>query len=175
MAWCGSGRQQTAPWARRAKGGHVGPNPTDRGKSGTKRSLLVDGDGGPLSVVVAGANVNDFKLLRGTIGSLVVERSGCEQHLSLDKGYDNIEGEQEARSNGYVPHIRRIAEEKLDSKGHKRLPARRWVVERAFAWLSKRRALLARYEKKAANYLGLLQLACLLLWFRRYRRLAVLR
>ena len=35
----------------------IGPNPTDRGKAGTKRSLLVDGEGGPLSIVVAGARV----------------------------------------------------------------------------------------------------------------------
>src|SRR5688572_13493554 len=41
----------------------VGPNPTDRAKMGVKRSLLVEADGGPLSVVVAGANVPDFKLL----------------------------------------------------------------------------------------------------------------
>lgn len=34
----------------------TGPNPTDRAKSGTKRSLLVDGKGVPLSVSVDGAN-----------------------------------------------------------------------------------------------------------------------
>jgi len=67
-----------------------------------------------------------------------------------------------------------ISEEKLDETGKKALPARRWVVERTFAWLSKCRALLVRYEKKAANYLGLIQLACLLLCFRRYHRLTVL-
>lgn len=75
-------------------GDHVGPNPTDRGKAGTKRSLLVDGDGSPLGVVVAGANVNDFKLLQATIESIVVERPACEQHLCLDKGYDNAERER---------------------------------------------------------------------------------
>ena len=66
-------------------------------------------------------------------------------------------------------------EEKLDEAGEKRLPARRWVVERTFAWLSKCRAILVRFEKKDSNYLGLLQLACLLIWFRRYHRLAILR
>ena len=40
----------------------IGPNPTDRGKAGTKRSLLVDGEGGPLSIVVAGANVHETPL-----------------------------------------------------------------------------------------------------------------
>ena len=38
-------------------GKKTGKNPTDRGKKGTKKSLLTDGDGGPLGVVIAGANV----------------------------------------------------------------------------------------------------------------------
>ena len=46
-----------------------------------------------------------------------------------------------------------------------------WVVERTLSWLSKCRALLVRYDKKAQNYLGLLQLACALLWFRRMLRI----
>ncbi len=124
--------------------------------------------------MVAGANVNDFKLLRSTIESVVVRRPECEQHLCLDKGYDNPVGREETVAHGYIPHIRRIGEEKLDETGRKALPARRWVVERTFAWFSKCRALLVRYEKKARNYLGLIQLACMLLWFRRYHRLTVL-
>ena len=150
----------------------IGPNPTDRGKAGTKRSILVEGDGGPLSAVVAGANVNDFKLLGATIEAAVVERPSGEQHLCLDKGYDNPVGRSQTADHGYIPHIRRIGEEKLDSQGVKRYPARRWVVERTLAWLSKCRTILVRYEKKAANYLGLVHLACMLLWFRRYYRLA---
>ena len=52
----------------------IGPNPTDRGKAGIKRSLLVDGQGGPLSITVAGANVHDAKLLEATLDAIVVER-----------------------------------------------------------------------------------------------------
>lgn len=124
--------------------------------------------------MVAGANVNDHKLLRATIESVVVERPSSRQHLCLDKGYDNGEGEITALINGYVPHIRRIGEEKLDSRRRRTRKAHRWVVERTFAWLSKCRGLLTRYEKKARNYLGLLQLASLLLWYRRYHKLTVL-
>ena len=40
------------------------------------------------------------------------------------------------------------------------------------AWLAKGRAILVRWDKQACNYLGLLKLACALLWFRRYHRLA---
>ena len=59
--------------------------------------------------------------------------------------------------------------------GEPRFPARRWVVERTLAWLSKCRALLVRYDKRAANFLALLQFACALLWFRRLHRLSLLR
>ena len=52
----------------------IGPNPTDRAKNGVKRSLLVEADGGPLAVVVAGANVHDTKLLEATLEAIVVER-----------------------------------------------------------------------------------------------------
>jgi putative transposase len=52
----------------------VGPNPTDRGQKGTKKSVVVDGDGGPLGVVIAGANVLERQLLRATIEAIVVER-----------------------------------------------------------------------------------------------------
>ena len=115
----------------------IGPNPTDRGKAGTKRSLLVDGEGGPLSIVVAGATVHDAKLLEATLDAIVVERPQPTeeepQHLCLDKGYDNPSGRGAAAGHGYREHIRRIGEEKLDASGDKRYPARRWVVERTLA------------------------------------------
>ena len=48
---------------------------------------------------------------------------------------------------------------RLSRKGQQKYPPRRWVVERTFGRLSKCRGLLARYEKKSENYLGLLQFA----------------
>jgi len=126
-------------------------------------------------VVVAGANINDFKLLRQTLESVVISRPAYTQHLCLDKGYDNAIGYLESLINGYQPHIRQIGEEKLDEHGEKALPARRWVVERTIGWLSKCHALLVRLDKKARNYLGLIQLDCMLIWYRRCWRLGLLR
>ena len=127
-------------------------------------------------MVVAPANVNDQMLLAETIDAVVVDRPDPkehEQHLCLDKAYDNPTGRAATERAGYVPHIRRIGEEKLDpASGSKRHPARRWVVERTIAWLNKCRGILVRYEKKAENYLALIQLQCALLWYRRQRRLA---
>ncbi len=155
----------------------VGPNPTDRAKKGVKRSLLVEADGGPLAIIVAGANVRDDKLLAQTLDAVVVERpkptEEAPQHLCLDKGYDNKGSRGIVGELGYVSHIRRIGEEKKDEAGEKRYPARRWVVERTLAWLSKCRALLVRYDKKASNYLGMIKVACILIWYRRQHRLSL--
>ncbi len=151
-----------------------GPNPTDRAKMGTKKHLLVEQDGGPLAVEIDGANVNDHRLLKATIDAVVIERPDSTQviqHLCLDKAYDNKASDRVCEQAGYVAHIRRIGEEKLDATGEKSRPARRWVVERTIAWLQRCRAILIRYDKKPENYEGLVQLACALLWSRRLQRL----
>jgi putative transposase len=117
--------------------------------------------------------VHDTKLLAGTIEAIVVERPDPKehpQHLCLDKAYDNPTGKAATEAAGYIPHIRRIGEEKLDPAGKKTHPARRWVVERTLAWLQKCRAILIRYDKKPDNHRGLIQLACALLWYRRLHR-----
>src|SRR5919108_5599076 len=144
----------------------VGPNPTDRAKPGVKRSLLVEADGGPLGIVIAGANIPDARLLAATIAAVVLDRPEPEpaypQHLCLDKAYDNDDGWRACVDHDYIPHIALIRDERPPRP--KRHPARRWVVERTLAWLSRCRGILIRWEKKAANYLGLLKLACALLW-----------
>jgi putative transposase len=152
-------------------GDEVGPNPTDRAKNGTKRSLLVEAGGGPLAIVVAPANRVDAQLLDATIEAIVVERPQPDadnpQHLCLDKAYDTPTGEAALEKHNYTGHIRRKGEGALPKKAKKKYPARRWLVERTIAWLSKCRGLLIRYEKKSQNYLALLQFACALLWYRR--------
>jgi putative transposase len=136
--------------------------------------VLVDGHGGPLGAVIAGANVPDCKLLGETIAAIVVERPDpavTEQNLCLDAGYDNPSGREAVTGNAYVPHIRPAREDRRAKRRPGRRKPRRWVVERTLAWLSKCRALLVRYDKHDENFLGLIQLACGLLWYRRLHRL----
>jgi putative transposase len=164
-------------WARPGSGGKkVGKNPTDRGKMGTKKSVLVDGDGGPLGVVIAGANVLERRMLRATIEAIVVERpeptEQQKQNLSLDGGYDNPTGREAASEAKYTAHIHRGREQTKASDRTPGYKPRRWVVERTLAWLSKCRGILVRYDKKDGNYLGLIQLACALYWYRRLDRLS---
>lgn len=138
--------------------------------------MLTDGSGYPLAVVIAPANRHDSKLLEPTLRALVVRRPRvCRhrpQHLCLDKAYDTPACHALVRRCRYRGHIRPIGEKPLDSSHPKRFPARRWVVERALAWFSKCRGLLVRYEKKAGNYLGMMELGSALLWYRRLVRIS---
>ena len=71
-------------------GKKVGRNPTDRGKSGTKRSLLTEGNGIPLAVAIDGANRHDKTLVASTLGDMVIERPEVTesepQNICMDKG-----------------------------------------------------------------------------------------
>lgn len=150
-------------------GGKTGRNPTDRGKLGSKRSLLTDGRGIPLSVVADGANRNDHKLMRETLDSLVVPRpvpsDEAPQHLCLDKGYDYQEPRDLAREFGFTLHLRTRGEE-IEAKRHAGARARRWVVERAHSGMNRFRRILVRWEKKPANYLAMLHFALALITWR---------
>ena len=152
----------------------MGPNPTDRAKPGVKESLVVEADGGPLAVVLAGANVPDAQLLANTLAATIVDRPepapDLEQRWALDRGYDPPAGWEAAVERDDEPHS--PPQRGPRSADAPRCPARRWVAERTLAWLHQCRGRLSRWEKKAENYLGLLKVAGILLWFRRWHRLA---
>jgi putative transposase len=136
--------------------------------------VLTEADGGPVAVVVKAANVHDSLLLQDALEAVIVEPPDPrrhEQNLCLDKAFSGAPSDATARVFGYEPHCRQIGQEKRDAKGRKRRKARRWVVERTIGWLNRCRGILIRYEKKAENYLAVVQLACALLWYRRLHRL----
>lgn len=138
------------------------------GKKGTKRSLLVDGRGAPLSLIVAGANRHDVKLLAQTLDAIVVQRPRPTklrpQNLCLDKGYAGKPAEKEIRERGYIPHVPKkgMPQARYKTKGR----ARRWVVERTHSWMNNYRKLRVRYEKKAVNFEALLHLAIAIICWR---------
>lgn len=129
----------------------MGKNPTDRGKQGTKRSLLTEGGGVPIGVVLEGSNRNDFKLLRQTIESIAIERPvptiEREQGMCLDKGYDYDEVREILKEFGFTAHIRARGEEAQAIKREVGYKARRWVVERTHSWMNRFRAILIRWEQ----------------------------
>ena len=151
-------------------GEKTGPNPTDRGKSGVKRSVLTEGHGVPIAMVIEGANRHDMKLLRPTIESIIIERpeptEKRPQGMCLDKGYDYQEVREVLHEFGFTAHIRTRGEEAKALKREAGFKARRWVVERAHSWMNRFRRLLIRWDKKPVNYLAFLHFACGLIAFR---------
>jgi transposase len=111
----------------------VGKNPTDRGKIGTKRSLLTDGGGVPIGLAVEGANRHDCKMVRETIDSLPMARPeptpATPQGMCLDKGYDYDAVRDLLAEFGFTAHIRTRGEEAKALKQEAGFRARRWVVE----------------------------------------------
>ena len=128
----------------------TGANPTDRGKKGTKRSILTDGKGIPLSVTVDGANRHDKKLVKETLDAIIFERPSPDegiQNICMDKGYDFPDIRQLVKEYGYTAHIKSRGEEniRIQIPGFR---ARRWVVERTHSWINRFRRLLIRWEKR---------------------------
>jgi putative transposase len=152
-------------------GKKVGKHPPDRGKLGTKRSVLTDGGGVPIGLAVEGANRNDFKMVQDTLTSIPVERPRPTpekpQGMCLDKGYDVAEVRELLATFEFTAHIRARGEAAHASKREAGSKARRWVVERTHSWMNRFRRLLVRWDKKVCHELALLQLACASITYRR--------
>jgi len=151
-------------------GKKTGPNPTDRAKGGVKRSLLTEGHGVPVGLVVAGANRPDLKLVEETVDSLIVKRprptKTRPQGMCMDKGYDYAAVREIVQEFGFTAHIRARGEEAQALNRHAGFKARRWVVERTHSWMNRFRRVLIRWDKKVENYLAFLHFACALIAFR---------
>jgi transposase len=136
----------------------------DRGRPGSKRHLLVDGNGTPLVAVLTGAQVHDSKIFEAVKGSRGRPRKRPEK-LHADKGYDYQRCRRFLDRRGIKARIARRAVE-----SSQRLGRHRWVVERTLAWLSCYRRLCVRYERRADIHEAFLELGCALVCFNRLRR-----
>jgi transposase len=153
------------------KGGEAtDPNPTDRGKAGTKYHLDVDRNGIPLAIRLSTANVHDSTQLLALVDAVppIIGPRGRPGRprkrpakLHGDKAYDASPLRRALRARGITP---RLARRGIGSS--ERLGRHRWVVERTFAWLLGCRRLGVRYERRADLLRGLLHLACALICVR---------
>jgi transposase len=150
------------------KGGQkTGPNPTDKGKPGSKRHVVSDRGGIPLAVILTAANVHDSKVLEEAVDAIEPikrPRGGPgrprkrPKKLHADKGYDFPRCRKALRRRGIKA---RIARRGIDSS--ERLGRHRWVVERTLAWLSRYRRLSVRYERRDDIHEAFLHLGCSLI------------
>ena len=110
----------------------AGKSPVDRGKQGTKRSLLTDAAGIPLGCVSAPANRHDSVFLRPTLEHL----GRFETHFGvglpetitvhLDAGYDS------GKTRDLIDELG--CQARISQKGFPLQAGARWVVERTNSW-----------------------------------------
>lgn len=143
---------------RAKRGGDLtGPNPTDRGKRGTKYHLATTGDGVPVAGAATAANVNDtvlFERLFLTAFAVLVRI----RTVFADKGYDAEPHRELCRAFGAEPRLHKRGRPHGSGLGR-----RRWPVERSNAWLLENRRLALRYDRLGFVVQSLLQAACLFL------------
>jgi len=147
----------------RALGGgeDTGPNPTDRGRKGSKHHTVVDAQGIPLAATVTAANVPDVKELLEVVDGIepVAGKVGRPRQrpekLYGDRAYDSEPHREELRRRSIHPELARRNTEHGSGLG-----VFRWVVERFFSWLHRFRKLRLRTDWHTVNHQGLLKLAC---------------
>jgi transposase len=174
ISWTGRALRLIRRASQPKEGAETGPNPTDRGKLGSKRHLVVDAAGLPLAVMLSAANVHDSQLLELTLDVIPPIRQPRGDHgrprrhpdkLHADKGYDYPRCRAAYRKRGIIPRIARRGTESSE-----RLGRQRWVVERTLAWLNRFRRLTVRYERRADLHQAFLSLGCALICWQALNR-----
>lgn len=118
-------------------GQETGPNPTDRGKLGSKRHIIVDAQGIPLVVLVSAANRHDSKMFESCVDAIpavkgLQGRPRRRPHkLHADKGYDYPRCRSHLKKRGILSRIARRGVESSEKLGR-----HRWVVERTHGWFA---------------------------------------
>ncbi len=155
---------ETASWdvvvdscSVRAKhgGALTGPNPTDRGKPGTKYHVVVSTDGIPLAAVPSAANVHDTRLFPHLL-RLALAVCAAIGRLYADAAYASAHNRRLCRQDGIQPFIREVGEPHGSGLG-----AVRCVVEHDCAWLLANKRLDRRQDRLGRIILALLTAACI--------------
>jgi transposase len=141
---------------RAKRGGELtGPNPTDRGKAGTKYHIVVSTDGIPLAAVPSAANVHDTRLFPHLLRLAQVVCAAIGR-LYADAAYDSVDNRNLCLQDGIQPFIRKVGAPHGSGLGSVRC-----VVEHDCAWLLANKRLDRRQDRLGRMILALLTAACI--------------
>ena len=127
---------------------------------------IADSHGLPVAVRVTSASPNESTLVEDTLAQRHI--APVPQRLIGDKAYDSDALDQRLRGQHGIEMIapnRRRRRRTQDGRPLRRY-LRRWKIERLFAWLKNFRRLTSRWERYATNFLGMVQLGCMLILLR---------
>lgn len=147
-----------------------------RGGFGTKIHLATDGSGLPLNMVLSPGQAHESRFALRLLDGIGVQRQNgsmkrCGYAVLADKAYSGHALRNELKRKGIKAVIPRKSNEKLALDGRSQLDRdsyrNRNVVERCFGRQKEYRRIATRYDKTARNYLAMVKLGCIRLFYKR--------
>lgn len=146
-----------------------------RGGFGTKIHLATDGSGLPLNIVLSPGQAHESQFAQRLLDGIGVQRQNGSMKrrgsaVLADKAYSGRALRNELKNKGIKIVIPRKSNEKLASDGRQLdhdAYRNRNVVERCFGRLKEYRRIATRYDKTARNYLAMVKLGCIRLFYKR--------
>ena len=133
----------------------------------TKVMAVADRNGLPIAVGIASGERHEVRLVDETLDACFLDE--LPQRLIGDMAYDSNELDErlwrERNVEMIAPHNPTRRNKTQDGRPLRRY-CRRWLIERVFAWLTNFRRLITRFEHRATNFLGFLQLGCAVILLR---------
>jgi transposase len=129
---------------------------------------IADVAGLPVAIDIQSASPHEVKLVETTIESRFISQP--PERLIGDKAYDSDPSDQCLRQRYgtelIAPHKANRKKPKTQDGRALRCYRRRWKVERLFSCLYNFRRLATRWEYHADNFLGMIQLGCIVILLR---------
>ena len=130
---------------------------------------LTDAGGLPIAVDATSASPHEVTLVDATLDACFMEE--LPERLVGDKAYDSDKLDKhlakERNIEMIAPHRSNRCKQPTQDGRVLRRYKKRWKVERLFAWLQNFRRLVVRYERHLENFLGMIQLGCIVILLRR--------
>ena len=130
---------------------------------------VTDRNGYPGAVAIASASRHEAKLVTTVLDARFTPQ--LPEKMIGDKAYDSDPLDQQLRQLGVdmiAPHRENRSKQPTQDGRKLRRYRKRWKVERLFAWLQNFRRLIVRYEHHDFNFLGFVQLGCMVILLRKY-------
>jgi transposase len=138
-----------------------------RGGLTTKIHVVVDAQGLPIRLGLTAGQAHD-----GQIADTLLDHLVPRTIVLADKAYDADRIRELIQDQGATPNIPPKSNRRWKPCFSKRLYRERNLIERFFSKLKHFRRVATRYDKLAANFLAMIQLASMRLWLRAYESTA---
>ena len=128
---------------------------------------VADGAGLPVAVSIASASPHEVTLVDATLRACFAP--ALPERLIGDLAYDSDPLDARLAEQGIemiAPHRENRRRPATQDGRPLRRYRRRWRIERLYAWLQNFRRLVTRYEYHAENFLGFVQLGCIVILLR---------